>query len=102
MAFSAYLSSVRQKAKQVVNGLLKHFKYVSLLATDNTGTAFMVDRNNSLVREGSGECGFVLKMHDGRAFYEYSFSDISAPVEQIVNTVLQSVKCTSGQLANQI
>ncbi len=102
MAFSSYLSSVRQKAKSVVNGLLKHFKYVSLLATDNSATAYMVDKNNSMVREGSGECGFVLKMHDGKAFYEYSFCDISDSVEQIVNKVLKSVECTKGQAQNQI
>ena len=102
MAFSSYLSSVRQKAKSVVDGLLKHFKYVSLLATDNSATAYMVDKNNSMVREGAGECGFVLKMHDGKAFYEYSFCDISDSVEQIVNRVLKSVECTKGQAQNQI
>ena len=76
--FSSYLNGIRGKAKELVNELSKSFKYVSLLATDNTGVAYMADRRNSVVREGAGECGFVLKLHNGKAFYEYSFSDISS------------------------
>ena len=55
--FSSYLNGIRGKAKELVNELSKSFKYVSLLATDNTGVAYMADRRNSVVREGAGECG---------------------------------------------
>jgi TldD protein len=92
--FSSYLNGIRGKAKELVSELLKSFEYVSLLATDNAGVAYMADRRNTVVREGVGECGFVLKLHNGRAFYEYSFSDISKSVSELASEILTKIQST--------
>ena len=76
MPFSAYLDSVREDCRQLVEELGKYFDYVSILGTDVRATQYRADRNMSSIRDGEGECGFVIKMHSGRAFYEYSFDDI--------------------------
>ena len=57
--FSSYLNGIRGKARELVSELLKSFEYVSLLATDNTGVAYMADRRNTVVREGAGEFAFI-------------------------------------------
>ena len=72
MPFSAYLDSKRQDCKALVNALGKYFKYVSILGTDVYATTIRADKRMSMVQDGSGECGFVVKMHDGKAFFEYS------------------------------
>ena len=102
MSFSVYLESVRLKAKELINELSKTFKYVSWLATDNDATVYMVDKKNSLVREGNAERGFVLKMHNGKAFYEYSFSDFSLDAKEIAKEAIKAVTCSIEQEKEQI
>ena len=92
--FSSYLNGIRGKAKELVSELSKSFEYVSLLATDNAGVAYMADRRSTVVREGVGECGFVLKLHNGKAFYEYSFSDISKSVSELTSEILTKIQST--------
>ena len=92
--FSSYLNGIRGKAKELVSELSKSFEYVSLLATDNAGVAYMADRRSTVVREGVGECGFVLKLHNGKAFYEYSFSDISKSVSELASEILTKIQST--------
>ena len=100
--FSSYLNGIRGKARELVSELLKSFEYVSLLATDNTGVAYMADRRSTVVREGAGECGFVLKLHNGKAFYEYSFSDISKSVSELANEILTKIQSTPALIDAQI
>lgn len=91
MPFSEYLNSQRENARALVKELKKYFNYVSLLATDLSATAYMADRNTQVVREGAGECGFVVRMHNGGAFFEYSLCDISGDLQALVNQILTSL-----------
>ena len=75
---SEFLNSKRNDCKELVCELSKHFGYVSILGSHITSAAIAADKRRSVMGEGNlSECGFVIRMHDGRAFYEYSLDDIS-------------------------
>ena len=92
MPFSKYLDSKRESIRSLVKKLGEKFEYVSVLGTDCKATVYMANRNVSSVRDGAGECGFVVKMQDGKAFYEYSLSEISGDTDAVADKILQSAK----------
>lgn len=92
MPFSAYLNRQREHCAALVEALGKHFQYVSILGTDVHATMIRADRRSSAVQDGAGECGFVVKLHDGKAFYEYSLDDISGDKEALAGKILAAVK----------
>lgn len=91
MPFSAYLNGQRENCAALVKALGKHFQYVSILGTDVHTTAVRADRRFSAVQDGGGECGFVVKLHDGRAFYEYSLDDLSGDKEALAEKIIAAV-----------
>ena len=71
MSFSEFLNSRRSDCKALVNELSKSFSYVAILGSDVKSSMIGADKNMSNVNEGSmSECGFVIKMHNGRSFFE--------------------------------
>ncbi len=92
MAFSPYLQGKRADCKALVSALNRHFPYVSVLGTDVRASVYFADRNTANARDGQGECGFVVKMHDHKAFYEYSFSDFTGDINALADRIVQSVK----------
>ena len=93
MPFSAYLNGKRSDCKALIDALSRHFSYVSILGTDVHATVYRADRNLSAVQEGSGECGFVVKMHDGSAFFEYALDDITGDKEALAEKIVDAVQC---------
>ena len=78
MSFSPFLESKREAAKALVQELHKSFAYVSVLGVDVKTTGIRVDRKSSTISPGQDtECGFVVKLSNGRGFFEYSLDDIS-------------------------
>ena len=78
MLFSEFLNSKRAECKALITALSDRFEYVSILGSDVKSTAVSVNRRSSNIGEGNlSECGFVIKMHDGRAFFEYSLESFS-------------------------
>ena len=92
MPFSRYLDSKRADIRALVQELGKKFEFVSVLGTDCQATVYMANKNVSSVRDGSGECGFVVKMHDGKTFYEYSLSEISGDIKALADKISSSAK----------
>ena len=92
MPFSAYLNGKRDDCAALVRALSAHFRYVSVLGTDVHAAVIRADRKSSAVQDGRGECGFVVKMHDGQSFFEYSLDDISGDPEALAARILQAVQ----------
>ena len=92
MPFSAYLDGKRQDCRELVTALGKRFPFVSVLGADVRATVIQCNKQSSAVKDGRGECGFVVKMHDGRAFHEYSLPDISGDKEALADTILRAVQ----------
>lgn len=92
MKFSEFLNSKRDDCKALIAALGNHFKYVSILGSDIRSTAVSVNKVNSSIGEGNlSECGFVIKMHDGKAFYEYSLDDVSGDKEALAKKIIDSI-----------
>lgn len=89
MAFSEFLNSRRETVKQLVKALRQQFTYVSVLGVDIKSKNVRVDRNTTNIMPGHDtECGFVVKMCNGGAVFEYSLDDIAAEgINELVKTI---------------
>lgn len=92
MAFSSYLDGKRRDCAELVAELRKRFPYVSVLGTDVRAAAYRADRMSSAAQDAPGECGFVVKMHDGRSFFEYSLDDISGDKKETADRIAKAVE----------
>jgi len=103
MPFSEFLESRRADCKALVAELSKHFAYVGILGSDIRSTMIGVDKNTSDIGDGGlTECGFVVKMHDGRAFFEYSLDDISGDKTALAKKILESVRVAVSLQSREI
>ena len=88
MGFSLFLESRREKAKELVKLLSKDYKFVSILGKHVKDEVFSVDKKSSNINPGSTiECGFVLKLSNGKAFYEYSLNDVDTDLVALKNKI---------------
>ena len=101
LSFSTYLDGKRQDCRELVEALGRHFQYVSILGTDVTATVIRADRNMSMVQDGRGECGFVLKMHNGHSFIEYSLDDISGEKQALADQIIRET-AVDGELQSRM
>ena len=93
MAFSEFLDGKRAYLHALIDALGEHFAYVSVLGTDVHQKTVLVNRGTSNIGEGGlSECGFVVKMHDGRAFYEYSFDSTEEAPAALAGKILAKVQ----------
>lgn len=91
MPFSAFLDAARPDCRALVDALGEYFPYVSILGSDTSETLYLVDRSSSSVTEGSRDRGFVVKMHDGKSFFEYSLDDISGDKAALARRIRDAV-----------
>lgn len=91
MAFSPYLTEKRSAVKKLVSCLGAHFSYVSVLGVDVNVTEIRVDRNSSTIAPGMDtECGFVVKLSNGKGFFEYSVDDIGDDVQALSDRIVKA------------
>lgn len=102
MPFSEFLNRKRGACRALVAELGKTFKYVSILGTDVAVTAYQTDRRSSAVREGAGERGFVLRMHNGRSFLEYSFGDIDGDPAELAAKIVEKTAVSQKFVSDMI
>lgn len=101
MSFSEFLESRRKRAKALVQMLQKEFQYVSVLGVDNKSKSVRVDARTSNIGAGRDtECGFVIKIHQGGCFFEYSIDDLSENIESLAQEVAGAFSVSSA-LKNQ-
>ena len=94
MALSEYLNGARSDMKELVRELKKTYSYVSILATDCRSAMFRADKASSMIVEGKdfvGECGFVVKVHNGKAFAEYSTSSIAGDKKALAKKIVEAL-----------
>ena len=96
VAFSRYLDGARGILRDIVAELGKTFSYVSVLGTDVQSLVVRANKNTSSVTDGSGECGFVVKLHDDKAFFEYSFDELPENVSELCGKIIDSTKISQN------
>ena len=91
---SEFLKSRMKDAKALCMELRKTFKYVSVLGSDVRVQSVMANRMSTSIKdEGLGsECGFVVKMKNDNAFFEYSLDDILGDKEELAKKIISSLK----------
>ena len=78
MQFSEFLESRRAGCRALVCELKKSYPYASILGADQKARSIRVNKNNASIAPGMDtECGFVVKVSDGKVFFEYSLDDIA-------------------------
>ncbi len=93
MPFSEFLNSRREDCRALVAELGKSFAYVGILASDVRSTSVYANRMMSDISEGSmSECGFVIKLHNGRAFFEYSLDDITGDKAALAERIISAAE----------
>ncbi|MBR2545387.1 MAG: TldD/PmbA family protein [Erysipelotrichaceae bacterium] len=74
---SEYLLQCKPQLKQLIDILKNDFEYVSVLATDVTGTSYSVNQKTTSVNQFSdSERGFVVRVYKNGGYSEYSFNKI--------------------------
>ena len=103
MSFSEFLNSRRADCKALVDELSKSFSYVAILGSDVKSSMIGADKNMSSVDEGSmSECGFVIKMHNGNCFFEYSLDDVSGDKKALAEKIISSVRVAEAMQKREI
>lgn len=76
---SEYLSSIKDLLNSLRLELRKKYGYVSILAADSREQSYGVSARGVTVSERNdfGRRGFVVRVHDGKAYAEYAASEIS-------------------------
>ena len=94
---STYLDSKRDKLKELINELGKEFAYVSALASDVKEMRYMVNKVTSTIAEGEeSERGFVVKMSNGHAYFEYSFDVIKDDIKTFAQEIIETTKLSTS------
>ncbi len=76
--FSPYLASRHELCRQLLTRLKDRYEYVSILGKHITGRTVRVTTASTFVGETQEkQCGFVVKLYNGSAYSEYSFTDIT-------------------------
>ncbi len=93
--FSKYLKRKKPLLKQLIALLQQKYAYVSILATDVSGTSISVDKTTTNVSpSGITESGFVIKVFNGAVYSELSVNQIeekSIPsILDIIDRLVQS------------
>ena len=103
MQFSSFLNSRREACRELVKELGKSFAYVGILGSDVKSSAIRVNRAVSDIGEGSAsECGFVIKMHNGRAFFEYSLDDVTGDASELAKKIVEAVNVEETLVEKEI
>ena len=102
--FSNFLNSRHDLCKELVNRLLKKYEYVSILGKHIKGRSIAVTSFDVEIGDtNEAQCGFVVRLYNGKCFSEYSFSDITEEtINQIEQDIYQSTNLDKDILEHHI
>lgn len=89
VSMSSFLISQKPILKEIVGILSENYKYVSILGTDTKGKIYNVQRTGIDLSDSFWcERGFVIRVHNGINYSEFSFNEIN---ENILNTIVEDI-----------
>ncbi|MGK0468905.1 TldD/PmbA family protein [Clostridium sp.] len=90
ISMSSFLISQKPILKRIVSILSKKYKYVSILGTDTKGKLYKVQKTSIDFTDSSWcERGFVIRVHNGVNYSEFSFNEIN---EKNINTLVDEIQ----------
>ncbi len=73
--FSVFLSGIKPLLQKMLEILSQDYPMVTILGTDVSGTTYAVRSQSVMIQDASwGERGFVVRVHNGKHFAEYSLN----------------------------
>jgi len=86
---SVFLEAKRSLLKELISNLESDFPYVSVLGTDVKGKQYNVMTTGVKINDSMwSERGFVLRLHDGKGYFEFSFNTIEGDsVEELYQEI---------------
>jgi len=89
---SKYLESQKSVLQNVVNILSEDYDYVSILGVDTKGKSYKVRKSSTSLEDSVWfERGYVLRVHNGKNYSEYSFNVIDEDVNTFTNKLKQEL-----------
>ncbi len=94
VCMSKFLKAQKLILKELVYALSKDFKYVSVLGTDVSGKLYLVRRTGAILNDSMwSERGFVVRVHNGINYSEFSFNQISSDtLDLVIKKIKNKVK----------
>ena len=97
---SKFLEGSKPLLRKLINMLQESFEYVSVLGTDVNGKSYCVSKTETSVGESMlSERGFVVRVHNGVNYSEYSFNEIS---EENLDYIVEDIKTKLNKIATGI
>ena len=87
MSFSRFLESRMPMAEALVKELQKSYSYAGILGTDVSAVSFQATKMSATAKEGEGERGFTVKLHDGKAVFEYALDDLVGDPRELAEKI---------------
>ncbi|NLB11040.1 TldD/PmbA family protein [bacterium] len=87
--FSTYLQAKLPLLEKLLAKLAERYAYCSILGCDSQGKSIAVLTNSTIINDNPfAERGFVIRVHNGLNYAEYSFNELS---EENIATILKKV-----------
>lgn len=97
---SEYLIRSKPLLRKLIKLLSVNYPYVSILGTDTKGKSYCVAKSGIDVNDyWLAERGFVVRVHNGVNYSEYSFNEIS---EDLLGSIVEEIKSKLHKVSEQI
>jgi TldD protein len=97
---SEFLTRSKPYVRKLIDLLSKDYKYVSVLGTDTRGKVYRVGKTGTEVNDVMlAERGFVVRIHNGVNYSEYSFNEID---ENRIESIVSDIKDKLHKVAKDI
>jgi TldD protein len=97
---SRFLLDKKPALKKLVELLGETYPYVSILGTDVAGKAYKVTTTGITVKGSDwSERGFVIRVHDGQRYFEYSFNEVD---EDSLEEIAEYVRKRTGSASKSV
>lgn len=102
--FSKYLESKQDLVKELLSRLQDKYPYVSILGKHIDGDNVRVSTYATSISDSmEKQCGFVVKIYNGKCYSEYSFSDItSESIDKIEEDIISKTSLDKELLDNHV
>lgn len=97
---SEFLTRSKPHLRRLVELLCKDYQYVSVLGTDTQGKVYRVSKTGTEVDDAIlAERGFVVRIHNGVNYSEYSFNEIA---ENKLQSIVSEIKDKLHKVTKEI
>ena len=99
LSHSPYLLQLKPTLRLLLDELYKEYPYASVLATSVEKRSYSVSRSGSSVRASQADRGFVVRVHDGKSYVEYSANELTP---ETIPTLVEGIRSELLQMGESL